>query len=579
MVKFPIFPCLTLFSCSCGMTQEEIAKLFQPFVQIQAGSRQKGGGTGLGLYISRKICESLGGTLIAESDGPAKGSRFAMRVPVRIFVPVIPSDVYTTELLLKLATRLEAQRLTYGTPSASNLMYFAKCGVGCPPPPSFRWAIDMARASDALWGLRKSTAPVMDTSATANGDSMDSSRLSTSARAQRDGERAAGACCDDRTASATCPTPEPSAGPQSSSSPSATGGSSAIGTTSAGQLTSDEKLKLQLHHNMLSGQLTTFKIDDDGTPRHQQPFVAPPVPATAGGRDTSSIDVTDAGAAGTGISCGSSSSAIGASFPSTQYADALQTYAAEAPPHDKGRVTTLLETAAAGLSAATGAVVAPAVAAATGALQKVSSRLPPPAVSAVKTIAQTLPTPPVAASSARGSIDISGVSADTATANKDSSNSATTASSSGETSTDKLRFLVVDDVASNRLMLKRMVARLFPGCAIAEAEDGAQAIKKVIDSSLRDGGLQGPLTGVTERSPFDVILLDGSMPVLDGYQCARRLRSGEIGYQGLIIGVTGNALSDDQSEFIAAGADCVHVKPVSSAALAADIRRRLALTG
>ena len=44
----------------CGMTADEIGKLFQPFVQIEAGSRQKGGGTGLGLYLSRSIIEALG---------------------------------------------------------------------------------------------------------------------------------------------------------------------------------------------------------------------------------------------------------------------------------------------------------------------------------------------------------------------------------------------------------------------------------------------------------------------------------------------------------------------------------------
>ena len=46
--------------------------------------------------------------------------------------------------------------------------------------------------------------------------------------------------------------------------------------------------------------------------------------------------------------------------------------------------------------------------------------------------------------------------------------------------------------------------------------------------------------------------------------------------QSYIYHLQGNALEEDRSDFIKAGADCVHVKPVSSSALAADIRRRLA---
>ena len=51
---------ISVTDTGCGMTQGELAKLFQPFVQIEAGSRQKGGGTGLGLYLSRRIMEAHG---------------------------------------------------------------------------------------------------------------------------------------------------------------------------------------------------------------------------------------------------------------------------------------------------------------------------------------------------------------------------------------------------------------------------------------------------------------------------------------------------------------------------------------
>jgi signal transduction histidine kinase/DNA-binding response OmpR family regulator len=64
-----------------GMTAEQLAKLFQPFTQADAGTSRKYGGTGLGLALSRKFCELMGGTLEVQSE-PGAGSAFTVMLPV-----------------------------------------------------------------------------------------------------------------------------------------------------------------------------------------------------------------------------------------------------------------------------------------------------------------------------------------------------------------------------------------------------------------------------------------------------------------------------------------------------------------
>jgi CheY-like chemotaxis protein len=64
-----------------GMSAEELARLFQPFVQGQAGQQIRHGGTGLGLAISQGVARLMGGDISASSR-PGKGSRFCFEIPV-----------------------------------------------------------------------------------------------------------------------------------------------------------------------------------------------------------------------------------------------------------------------------------------------------------------------------------------------------------------------------------------------------------------------------------------------------------------------------------------------------------------
>jgi signal transduction histidine kinase/HAMP domain-containing protein len=63
-----------------GMTQEQIAKVFQPFQQAEASTARNYGGTGLGLAITQHFCRMLGGDIRIESE-PKRGSTFRLILP------------------------------------------------------------------------------------------------------------------------------------------------------------------------------------------------------------------------------------------------------------------------------------------------------------------------------------------------------------------------------------------------------------------------------------------------------------------------------------------------------------------
>ena len=66
-----------------GMTEEFQKYIFEPFAQEHTGSRTKFAGTGLGMPISKKLIEKMGGTITFESE-ESVGTTFVIRVPFRI---------------------------------------------------------------------------------------------------------------------------------------------------------------------------------------------------------------------------------------------------------------------------------------------------------------------------------------------------------------------------------------------------------------------------------------------------------------------------------------------------------------
>ena len=110
------------------------------------------------------------------------------------------------------------------------------------------------------------------------------------------------------------------------------------------------------------------------------------------------------------------------------------------------------------------------------------------------------------------------------------------------------RILVVDDAASNRKMLIRILAS--NGYICEQAEDGQQAID-VYRTSLASGNF------------FDVIIMDFEMPVMNGPTAAKILRN--MGCTMPVLGVTGNLLPEDVQYYKDQGATDVFGKPLNLA--------------
>jgi signal transduction histidine kinase len=61
-------------------TAEQMGRLFQEFAQASSTTASKYGGTGLGLVISRRFCQMMGGDITVKSE-PGRGSTFTIHVP------------------------------------------------------------------------------------------------------------------------------------------------------------------------------------------------------------------------------------------------------------------------------------------------------------------------------------------------------------------------------------------------------------------------------------------------------------------------------------------------------------------
>jgi CheY-like chemotaxis protein len=119
--------------------------------------------------------------------------------------------------------------------------------------------------------------------------------------------------------------------------------------------------------------------------------------------------------------------------------------------------------------------------------------------------------------------------------------------------------LVVDDVADGREICAEYLT--FRKYRVATAADGLEALAKAF-----------------ELVP-DVILMDLSLPELDGWEATRRLKNDERTRHIPIIALTAHALKSAHDEAVAAGCDAVVTKPVMPRDLEAEVRRLLETDG
>ena len=127
------------------------------------------------------------------------------------------------------------------------------------------------------------------------------------------------------------------------------------------------------------------------------------------------------------------------------------------------------------------------------------------------------------------------------------------------TETPKPLVLVVDDYQDAREMYAEYLE--FSGFRVAEAKNGQEALDKAF-----------------ELHP-DIILMDLSLPIIDGWEATRRLKNDDRTRTIPVVALTGHAMTGQSDEAKGAGCDSFVTKPCLPDALVDEVRRVLATHG
>lgn len=109
------------------------------------------------------------------------------------------------------------------------------------------------------------------------------------------------------------------------------------------------------------------------------------------------------------------------------------------------------------------------------------------------------------------------------------------------------RVLLVEDNEMNRDMLSRRLTKA--GYVVEMAFDGAQGVE------------------MARRGGYDIILMDMSLPVIDGWEATRQVRGSEGLERIPIIALTAHAMAGDRDKAMAAGCSDYDTKPVEMSRL------------
>jgi two-component system cell cycle response regulator DivK len=126
--------------------------------------------------------------------------------------------------------------------------------------------------------------------------------------------------------------------------------------------------------------------------------------------------------------------------------------------------------------------------------------------------------------------------------------------------TARKRILVVEDNLDNRRILVYRLKRI-GDFEIFEASNGQEAL------------------GMVEAQRPDLIFMDLKMPVMDGWEATRRIRTMEIGGSIPIIALTAQAMAGDEQKALAAGCDDYVAKPIVDPNVVRDKLERLLVSG
>ena len=117
------------------------------------------------------------------------------------------------------------------------------------------------------------------------------------------------------------------------------------------------------------------------------------------------------------------------------------------------------------------------------------------------------------------------------------------------------RILLVEDQEMNRDMLSRRLKKR--GYEVSIAVDGAEGVDKA-----------------RSESP-DLILMDMSLPVMDGWEATRTLKSDDATRAIPVVALTAHAMSTDREKAMEAGCDAYETKPVELSRLLETMKKLL----